>query len=549
MSPSADGVSPQLATEPRGGEAERLTLSTAIDRYRWALLAVVTLVGAVIRAHGFTSGSLYQDDAWVALPNLQPLGTAIHMTVSAPGFMLFERFWTGLLPHTTWWAQLPSYLASVGGIIAIFGLVRYLRFAAWIALLCALLLAVSNEATTFATHLKPYPFDLLLACGLLWLGERARRNWSFASLAVFAVASVLACGWSFILVLVVLGIDLVLAITVVRRRSMALEALGTCGVALLVTGILYEVAIKGQVTPRLRSYWRTDDLHTGSLHALVFSIRSMVHGILGTQLSVATSPTLGGVTTAEAVLFALAITLGIICSWRRCALAIGVLVATLAAWAVTVIPLGSDRTEAYLYPALLLLVAGGLRGGSTLLQRHAPTIVVRIATAVVALGAVLLLLVALLSPPTYPGGRLPGLRALFGAGATAEHTVVIVEPGTVYPWVYDHDPTATVIFSPQFSTGFNFTSTERSVFLMWDHPGDARFNQHVIALATPAITRLVTVGYLTAFDVPQHEATVVALRALCWTPVTTKTADRYRVTVFTRLTGCTPTFPGEHVEG
>ena len=84
---------------------------------------------------------------------------------------------------------------------------------------------------------------------------------------------------------------------------------------------------------------------------------------------------------------------------------------------------------------------------------------------------------------------------------------------------------------------------------MWDHPGDARFSQHVIALATPAITRLVTVGYLSAFDEPQHEATVVALHALCWTPVTTRTADRYRVTVFTRLTGCTPTFPGEHVEG
>lgn len=545
------GAAPRtLTTTPAGSEASRPVLSTTIDRYLWVLLGLLVVIGAIIRAHAFSSGTLFQDDAWVAMTNQQSLSTAAHMTVSAPGFMLFERFWTGLLPHSTWWAQLPSYLASVAGIFAVFALVRYFRFSAWTALLCAAILTVSNEAISVATHLKPYPFDLLIACALLWLGERVRRAWTLRSFALLAIASVLACGWSFILVLVVIGIDFVLGIIVLRRRSMTWAAFATGGTALLIIGVFYEVVIRPQVTLRLRAYWRPDNLQTGSLHALARSIESMVHGILRTQLSVPTShAAIGVVATAEATLLAVALIVGVVISWRRCALAIGVLLATLVAWTATVIPLGSDRTEAYLFPALLLLVAGGIEGSATSLRRHAPRAVSRGGAAVLALGTVLIIVVAILSPPTYRGGALPRPSTLFGAGAVAHHTVVIVEPGTVYPWVYVHDPTATIVFSPQFSTGFNFRSSEDRVILLWDHPGNARFNRQITTQATPSITRLVTVGYVSAFDEPQHQATTVALRALCWTPSGTTVAKRYRVTTFTRLVGCSPSTAGERVGG
>ena len=70
--------------------------ATAIDpiertaiRWRWWILGAITLVGAILRGLGIHNGTLTRDDAWIALSTRVPLGTALHMLVTTPGFTLF----------------------------------------------------------------------------------------------------------------------------------------------------------------------------------------------------------------------------------------------------------------------------------------------------------------------------------------------------------------------------------------------------------------------------------------------------------------------------
>src|SRR5665811_1046638 len=88
---------------------------TELRRERWLVggVMVLTLFAAWLRMAGLSSGSFYRDDAWVALTHRVPWHVAIHMVGTAPGFVLFERFWTSLTAPSTWWAQLPSFAVSI----------------------------------------------------------------------------------------------------------------------------------------------------------------------------------------------------------------------------------------------------------------------------------------------------------------------------------------------------------------------------------------------------------------------------------------------------
>ena len=98
------------------------------------------------------------------------------MVVTTPGFVLGERVWIGWFPHTVWADQLPTFLASVAGIVAVGRLARWWGLSAPAVARRRGHRRGRTRRRRYATRVKPYAFDLLGACLVLWLAERVRRQ-------------------------------------------------------------------------------------------------------------------------------------------------------------------------------------------------------------------------------------------------------------------------------------------------------------------------------------------------------------------------------------
>ena len=166
-----------------------------IDRHRRAILAGIVVLGMALRTRGFSSGTLFRDDSWVALSARMSARSAWSLVTAAPGDLYFFRTWVSINPSTLWWAQIPSFLAGTAGILAIYLLVRRFGFASWVALFAALVLATAVMPAVFSTHLKPYVFDLLWTCLLIALEETARHTSRARPTITFALVAIVAT-WS-----------------------------------------------------------------------------------------------------------------------------------------------------------------------------------------------------------------------------------------------------------------------------------------------------------------------------------------------------------------
>jgi hypothetical protein len=141
------------------------------------LAALISLVGlgAVLRGLELSNGTLYRDDAWVALGSRVPLSTAWRMTGTAPGFTLIERTLFQWMGHTTWLVQLPTLVVSIIGMLALAALLRWWGLSQFATLFGVSLLALSRIDISYATHMKPYAHDVLASIVVL-----AAAQWSSA---------------------------------------------------------------------------------------------------------------------------------------------------------------------------------------------------------------------------------------------------------------------------------------------------------------------------------------------------------------------------------
>ena len=161
------------------------------------LFAVVVIAAAVRRLGGFTSHSLWFDDAWAALPARESLSHALSMSVSTPLWTLAERWWIMVGPDATYWAQLPSYIFGVVGTVVMFPVLRRFGASAWAASLGASIFAVNPMMTTYSTRVKPYTLEVVCALIAYLCAESALRHQSRKALWWLAVVSVLATFSSF----------------------------------------------------------------------------------------------------------------------------------------------------------------------------------------------------------------------------------------------------------------------------------------------------------------------------------------------------------------
>jgi hypothetical protein len=474
-----------------------------LERFEWWLLAAIVVIGAVARAGGFSTGTLYRDDAWVALTTRVPLGTAVRMVVTTPGFVLGERAWIGWFPHTLVLEQLPTFLASVAGIVAVQRLARWWGLSAPASLVAAGLVAVANADVVYATRVKPYAFDLLGACLVLWLAESVRRDGARRA-PWLALASVCVCAFSLTPVPLVIGVWAALGADALVGSKLTVRLVASgAGTAAGLAALWF--AVKGGVSPRLRSSWDGYYLVVRSAHGFAHSAKTIVDGLVS-GIGV-TTPSLGlhGLGTLDRAAILVLGVLGL-AAWRRQLLPLAAVLSAAVLSIPSIVPLGTGRTDAYLYPALAMLVAEGAAISWRALVRWArPALLVAIAASVVFAG--LLAADRVLHRPRYPGGNLAVVAALLHR-IPADGSIVI--GGTArWPWSYYDEPSVKIRFSDLYNNGYTTLSTLPHVVVIPGTPIEGGY----LASANRAAASAWTCGgvaYVESDDWPSMPMTLLA---------------------------------------
>lgn len=462
-------TAPTTATESDAltpsGRLARVTGLQWVQRFEFQLLAVIAVVAAIARAGGFSAGTLYRDDAWVALTTRVPLGTAARMVVTTPGFVLGERTWIGWFPHSVALDQLPTFLASVLGVVAVGRLARWWGLSAAASLVAAGVVAVAYSDVVYATRVKPYAFDLLGACLILWLAERVRRRGPSGA-PWLAVASACVCAFSLTPVPLVAGVWVALGVEAVFRRELSIRLVASGVGGAVGLGALW-LAVRGGISPRLRDSWDGYYLVVRSAHGFAHSVRTIVDGLVRGVGD--TTPNLGikGLGLVDRVVLLVLGVLGL-GAWRRQLLGIAAILAALVLTIPRLVPLGTGRTDAYLYPAIAMLVAEGATLAWHGIARFArPLLGVALAGSLVVAG--LLCADRVLHRPTYPGGNFRVVAARLNDDL-AHGELVVVGGTTRWPWAYYEEHHVHISYSDLYNNGYTVQSDQSRVLLV---PGTA----------------------------------------------------------------------------
>jgi len=462
---TAPARSPSSAEEPEGTIAERVLGLGWVRRHEWALLMGIAAVGAVARLGGFSSGTLYRDDAWVALTTRVSLSTAARMVVTSPGFVLAERVWIGWFPHSVWADQLPTFLASVAGIVVVGRLARWWGLSAPASLVAAGIVALAYSDVQFATRVKPYAFDLLGACLVLWLAEGVRRHGPRAA-PWLAVASVAVCAFSLTPLPLVVAVWVVLGVEAVARRTLSVRLVASGAAAALGLAALW-LAVRGGISPRLRSSWDGYYLVVSSPHGFAHSARTILDGLVhGVGV---TTPSLGlhGLGTLDRVALLALFALGLV-SWRRQLLCVAALAAALVLSIPSFVPLGTGRTDAYLYPAIAMIVAEGATTAWHLARRAHRAVAVGVLCAALVVAG-LLGADRVVHRQGYPGGNFAVAAGVIHRGLA--HGDLVVIGGTArWPWSYYEVRHVRIVHSDLYNNGYTTLSDSPRVEVI---PGTA----------------------------------------------------------------------------
>ena len=328
------------------------------------------MVAALIRrANGFTSHSLFFDDAWAALPSHVSAGTALQMSVSTPLWTMVERWWILLNPHSTSWSQIPPYVCGALASMLVFPLLRRFGASRWAAAIGTSLLAVSPMITAYSTRVKPYTAEMLLAIGLYFLADRARRERSIRSLAIFSLAGVASFAVSFALLSTVAALWLVMAWQVRRDTSSRLRVLSGGIITAVLLGAVAAPYVVNR-PPSLGDNWVNRGYMFGydSLHRFVHNVVQIFAGFTHASVNYGFSSRFAAGVNYPAVwvvaIVTLVITALVVWRVRRLELALREAMAPVA-WVVPVsflaavvdaFPFGDGRTDIVFYPALIVIL-------------------------------------------------------------------------------------------------------------------------------------------------------------------------------------------------
>jgi len=447
-----------------------------------ALTAIVGL-GLWTRIPGFSRYDLWFDDAWAALPAKVSFASANKMVATTPAYSLAMREWLRTGPKTTLWAQTPSFVFAMVGIVAIYFLVRYFAFSRTFGLLASLTIAAGPVTSLYATRMKEYAADFLIACVILGLAERWRRDPTWRRAAPIGIAGSLGLLVSAQTLLVTGAVLCMMAISCFADRSRWRQVLATASIVGL-TVVIGEVLWFRHIVPNLSANWTAKGymLNLESAHTAYFSITHMLsglgHGFLGLVIPYSFNPQ---ATSGLAVIWSGVVgvaLLGLIAlglvpavkTWRNgpgplVAPAL-VLFAAIAGAVAQMTPFGGGRTDEVLYPALVVLVCGGI---TWLKLRFSPSQM--LSWSLAAVTALSLVVFGALHTARYPEVDLRSIAAQLGPKLLPGDRVVVDGYGS-FTWANDDLSPCRVNFKQgtiPWPMGFHVTSTKPNITMSGEY--------------------------------------------------------------------------------
>lgn len=317
---------------------------------------VLCVVAGVVRAGPLGPSSLWLDDAWVALVSkTSGVSDTFMVGLTGPGFAFLLKGWLAVVGFSETAAQLPAFFFGVvgPGLLYLVAVARGFSFAG--ALTAGGLLAASPVHVVYSTRVKHYTLDVVLAIVLIALAWRvvespsSVRRWVW--LAVGASAAVALSGGVAPMAAGAMGVALVASL---RSRVGVAVAVTACGAWAAFALGWYLLVLRPAITPAIRGYWA---------ERYVASVADLVAGFAGL---------LDGFSALPLVVVGIAVAAGMAAVGVHRPLVALLLVAPVIGLVVLsaagVAPLGGGRTDAFVYPSLALLVAGGVNA----ISRTAP---------------------------------------------------------------------------------------------------------------------------------------------------------------------------------
>ena len=294
--------------------------------------------------------SLWLDDAWVADgARVSTIGDTIRTGVTSPGFSLIYRGWASLFGHGATTAQVLALLFGVMTPVALFlvGLER--RLPVYAALMAGALVAIAPAHIQYSTRLKQYTAEALGATLVLWAAwrvlDRATDGRRWALLTGIAIVASLTSSIGAITACSSLAVCFAVAL-LARPRRIRPALVATC-VYGLVVGAWVLMAVRPNVaSARLTEYWRRRFLNgSGFAGGLIDRLEGVARGFQ----SLDTLVVLAVVLIAAALVLVRRPLVG--------SLLLAPTVVAIALCALTIVPLGTRRTDIYLFPSYALLIA------------------------------------------------------------------------------------------------------------------------------------------------------------------------------------------------
>jgi hypothetical protein len=393
---------------------------------------------------------------------------------SAPGFALLLRAWFAIAGFGETTAQLLPLAAGTAAPGLAYLVARRLRWSRTAALVVGVVLATSPLAVDYATRVKQYTLESVVALAVVataaWVLEDvgSRRRWT-----AFVVVGVLATATSaFLGSYVAAGVAAGVVAARRRRDGVALRMALVVGATWGATAVLWYVAVLAPVIPTsLTSFW------SGHYLVLDDGLREAARSIVDATTGVAE----GLVPLPPALTVVVVVVATVALAVRRPELA--VLLA--APFAVALVlaaleraPLGGGRTDIYLYPSLALLVGGG----ADVVRRNLPGP----PGAAVLLGSCAVLAVAARGPIPYPQQDVRPLVDLLEQRA-GDDEAVLLYPATTWAYALYTGDDVELTPNERSAWGFAPTFADASTFALPPGRDDPNAYAPIVARATAAV--------------------------------------------------------------
>lgn len=392
--------------------------------------AVVVLASAALwlRLPELGPSSLWQDDAWVVLgaTRADGLGEVALSGVTAPGFSVLLSGWLAVAGDSSTAAQLLPLVFAVVASPVLYLVAHRLGAHRVVAGVTALALAVAPVHVQYATRVKQYSLDTLLAVVLLGLAwsivdaPSSRRRW-----VTLTVTSVVAMVISASVLPVVAGAFAVAGLTGLRAGGAARRRAIVAGCTYGVVALLWALAVLAPtMNVPLTRFWSDYYLEVDDgVAPFVGSVGLAVSRMLG---DVSDVPVLAGALIVVGFAWLVARR-----PWVALGLAVPVLVSVLMA-AFHMAPLGGGRTDHHLLPSLVIAMGFALEP----IIRLGPSLAATLAS-----GAVAAVLAASASPPPpYPQQDLRPLSDAIDRHLGSDDTVLLLRPAEWLFGLYSDQP-------------------------------------------------------------------------------------------------------------